>query len=69
MSDILDSHPSFNHQRYVFRRKVLKLFDGAFHVYDQRGNVVFYSKQKAFKLKEDFRIYSGEHQSKEFLKD
>jgi len=68
MHDVTDLHPSFNHQRYVFRRKVLKLFGGAFHVYDQRGNVVFYSKQKAFKLKEDLRIYSDESQSNELLK-
>jgi uncharacterized protein YxjI len=53
--------------RYLFRRKVLKIFGGAFHVYDEAGNTILYSKQKAFKLKEDFRIYSGEGQSEELL--
>ncbi len=41
-------NPAFRHRQYLFRRKVLKLFGGAFHVYDENGNVLFYSKQKAF---------------------
>ncbi len=60
-------HPGFQHNRYLFRRKVLKLFGGAFHVYDGGGNLVLYSKQKAFKLREDFRIYSDESQKEELL--
>jgi uncharacterized protein YxjI len=60
-------NPAFRHMQYLFRRKVLKLFGGAFHVYDENGNVLFYSKQKAFKLKEDFRIYSDESQTQELL--
>jgi len=38
---------------------VFKLFGGAFQVYDENANLLFYSKQKAFKLREDFRIYSA----------
>ena len=49
------------------RRKILKLFGAAFHIYDPQGNVAFYSKQKAFKLKEDIRVYSGEDQQQEML--
>ena len=60
-------NPAFRHRQYLFRRKVFKLFGGAFHVYDENGNVLFYSKQKAFKLKEDFRIYSDESQTQELL--
>lgn len=60
-------HPSFQHQVYLFRRKVLKLFGGAFYVYDEKGDLVFYSKQKAFKLREDFRVYADEHQKEELL--
>ena len=52
---------------YLFRRKVFKFFGGAFHVYDDQGNLAFYSKQKALKLKEDFRIYSDERQVEELL--
>jgi uncharacterized protein YxjI len=67
MADIQGINPLFRHRQYLFRRKVFKLFGGAFHVYDENGAVVFYSKQKAFKLKEDFRIYSDESQSQELL--
>ena len=60
-------HPAYQHNYYLFRRKVLKLFGGAFHVYDERGNLLFYSKQKAFKLREDFRVYSDESQREELI--
>ncbi len=36
-------------------------------MYDESGNLLFYSKQKAFKLKEDFRVYSDERQVEELL--
>lgn len=67
MGDTKELHPAFQHEQYLFRRKVLKLFGGAFHVYDERGNVVFYSKMKAFKLREDLRVYSDESQKEELL--
>jgi len=46
-------HPGFLQNYYLFRRKVFKIFGGAFHVYDSNQRLLFYSKQKAFKLKED----------------
>lgn len=49
------------------RRKVFKLLGAAFHVYDMQGNLLMYSKQKAFKLKEDIRIYTGEDMQSELL--
>ena len=60
-------HPAFRKSEYLFRRKFFKIFGGAFHIYDQTGNLLFYSKQKAFKLKEDFRIYADEAMSEELL--
>jgi hypothetical protein len=57
----------FDYDRYVVRRKIFKLFGAAFHVYDEAGNVVMYSKQKAFKLKEDIRLYSDESMKVELL--
>ncbi len=52
---------------YTIRRQVFKLFGAAFHVYDGSGKLVGYSKQKAFKLKEDIRIYTDESMSSEVL--
>lgn len=50
-------------EKYTIRRKVFKIFGAAFHVYDEHGSVVGYCKQKAFKLKEDLKLYTGEDMS------
>jgi uncharacterized protein YxjI len=55
-------------EAFTIRRKVLKLFGAAFHVYDAHGTVVGYCKQKAFKLREDIRIYTDESMSKELIR-
>jgi uncharacterized protein YxjI len=60
-------HPTFMHNYYLFRKKVFKIFGGAFHAYDENGTVLLYSKQKAFKLREDFRVYTDEQQINELL--
>lgn len=60
-------HRAFMHDSYLFRRKVFKLFGGAFHVYDEFDQVVLYSEQKAFRLKEDFSLYSDETRAEELL--
>lgn len=54
-------------EAYTIRRKVLKIFGAAFHVYDPRGGLVGYCKQKAFKLKEDLRIYTDESCATELI--
>ena len=53
---------------YTVRRKVLKIFGAAFHVYDAQGGLVGYCKQKAFKLKEDIRLFTDESCSTELLR-
>ena len=57
----------FEHQTYLVRRKILKIFGAAFHIYDPDGNVAFYSKLKAFKMKEDIRVYTSEDMQEEVL--
>ncbi|MCD5397687.1 hypothetical protein LR003_01970 [candidate division NPL-UPA2 bacterium] len=57
----------FTHDSYLIRRKIFKLFGAAFHIFDPNGKVVFYSKMKAFKLKEDIRLYTGEDMHTEVL--
>ena len=58
----------FNEDHYLVRRKILKLVGGAFHIYDKNEQVVAYSKLKAFKLKEDIRIYTGEDMQQEIFR-
>lgn len=72
MTTALQQRPSsglasgrFGQSRYMIRRKFFKLFGGAFHIYDEAGNVAFYSKMKAFKLKEDLRVFTGEDMQQE----
>lgn len=52
---------------YLVRRKVLQLFGAAFHIYDRQNNLIGFSRQKAFKLKEDIRIYTDASQQQELL--
>ena len=57
----------FAHPSYTIRRQVFKLFGAGFHIYDPAGQLVLYSKQKAFKLREDIRLYTGEDMQQEVL--
>jgi uncharacterized protein YxjI len=57
----------FDDNKYLIRRKVFTFLASKFHVYDADGNVVLFSEQKAFKLKEDIRIYSDDSKSEERL--
>jgi len=54
-------------ESYTIRRKVLRLFGAAFHVFDRQGRLVAYCEQKAFKLKEDIRLYADENGAREWL--
>lgn len=53
--------------RYTIRRKVFKLFGASFHVFDEYDRVVGFSSQKAFRLKEDIRVYQDETKTRELL--
>ncbi len=57
----------FELSEFMIRRKVLKIFGASFHIYDPSGNVVGFSKQKAFKLKEDIRLYTDDSATTELL--
>jgi len=63
-----DLHPSFQHDRFLVRRKVFVLLGAAVHTYDDTGEVVLFTKMKGLKLKEDISIFSDEKRSKELLR-
>jgi hypothetical protein len=52
---------------FTIRRKVLTVFGAKFHIYNAAGNLLGFCKQKAFRLKEDIRVYSDETMSDERL--
>jgi uncharacterized protein YxjI len=53
--------------KFEFRKQFFKLAGGAFRVYDSSSQLVLFSEQKAFKLREDIRIYSDESKTREVL--
>lgn len=57
----------FQLDQLVLRRKVLVLAGAKFHIYDPAGNVVGFSHMKAFKLKEDIRIFADEAMTTQLL--
>jgi uncharacterized protein YxjI len=59
-------HPAFQSNQYLLKRQLLAL-TGKFRLYDSQGNLVLYSQQKMFKLKEDIRAYSDESMREEIL--
>ena len=58
-----NNHPiaaRFGHQTYLVRKKFWQFFGGSFYIYDPNGALVLFSKMKAFKLKEDIRVFTDE---------
>jgi uncharacterized protein YxjI len=69
-TSISSNHPfaaRFSHKTYLVRKKFFKLFGGSFYVYDSNGDLTLFSKMKAFKLKEDIRVFTGEDMTTEAL--
>jgi uncharacterized protein YxjI len=59
-------HSAFQYDRYLLKRQVLAL-TGKFRLYGPNGQLVLYSQQKMFRLKEDIRTYADESMSQELL--
>jgi uncharacterized protein YxjI len=59
-------HSAFTHNNYLLRRQVFALA-GKFRVFDPSENLVLFSEQKMFRLREDIRVYSDESKSQEIL--
>jgi uncharacterized protein YxjI len=57
----------FAHNRYLVRRKVLTLAGAKFHIFDPDGHLLFFSRMKAFTLREDIRLYRDESMNEELL--
>ena len=59
-------NPIFQYSSYLLRRQTLAL-TGKFRFYDPMGNLVMFSEQKMFRLREDIRVYSDENKTQEVL--
>ena len=60
-------HELFQHERLIAKRQVFKLLGAAFRVTTEDGRLLAYSKQKAFTLREDIRVYADEAMATELL--
>jgi len=63
----MDSIERFAHPTYTVRKRLFNFLSTGFHIYDPQGNLAMYSKMKAFKLKEDIRLYTDESLETEVL--
>jgi hypothetical protein len=52
---------------FEFRKQFFKLAGGAFRVYDTNQKLLLFSEQKAFKIREDIRVYTDETKTSEVL--
>lgn len=59
-------NPIFQHPRYLLKRQAIAL-TGRFRFYDPMGNLVMFSEQRMFKLREDIRVYADENKTQEVL--
>lgn len=58
----------FEHEKYYAKKSFWKLFGGEIRIYSpDQQNLLFYVKQKAFKLKEDITVYSDESKQQPLL--
>jgi uncharacterized protein YxjI len=59
-------NPIFQHSSYLLKRQAIAL-TGRFRFYDPMGNLVMFSEQKMFRLREDIRVYGDEAKVQEVL--
>ncbi len=57
----------YRQETFVATRQLFKLLGAAFRLETTDGRLLAYSRQKAFKLREDIRVYSDEAQTEELL--
>ncbi len=59
-------HTAFQYNQYLLKRQVFAL-TGKLRFYNPQEQLVLFSEQKMFKLREDIRIYADEQKSQEVL--
>jgi hypothetical protein len=57
----------YQHDHFQARRQLFKLVGAAFRLETVDGRLLAYSRQKAFKLREDIRVFADEAQTVELL--
>lgn len=55
-------------EQYTIRRKFWKFFGASFFIDNAQGKTIGFCKQKAFRIREDIRIYTDESQARELIR-
>jgi hypothetical protein len=58
---------AYNQNLYILKRGVFNLLGKKSRMFDAQGNLLFYCERKAFKLKEDIRVFADESRGTELL--
>lgn len=59
-------HSAFQSDHYFLKKQAIAL-TGIFRIYNGNGQLVLFSRQKMFRLREDIRVYSSEDMNQELL--
>ncbi|MCX6065800.1 MAG: hypothetical protein NT121_08610 [Chloroflexi bacterium] len=59
-------HTSFQFNQYLLKRQVFAL-TGKLRFYNPQGELVLFSEQKMFKLREDIRVFADEQKTQQIL--
>jgi uncharacterized protein YxjI len=59
-------HNAFQFNQYLLKRQILAL-TGKLRFYNPQNELVMFCEQKAFKLREDIRVYTDEQKTQEIL--
>lgn len=57
----------FESNRYLVRRKLLSFLGTEFEVFDEKEQVVLYAKQKAFKWREELKLFADKARTEEVI--
>lgn len=57
----------YQHDQFLAQRQVFKVLGAAFRIKTLDGRLLGYSRQKAFKLREDIRVFADESEAVELL--
>jgi uncharacterized protein YxjI len=57
----------YAHSNYQIKKAFFNFLNRKFRIYDPMGQLVLYCEMKAFKLKEDIRVYSDEAKTQEVM--
>ena len=61
------SYEGFGYNNFMIRKKLFSFLGQKFHIYGPDERLLFYTKQKAFKLKEDIRVFTDESMTQQVL--